>query len=343
MKAAELALRQYFDEPQSPDLVRFDGSTLAEIFVGSAHFATVSADLMERRWLSRVSTQASSTVLGDLDRAFKAELASLAFLETMLRDSKESELRAFARKAEAVRGATINEILARPSDQFRDFVRTAIHEMATRVDSQQRSGSAPDSLYRCFDAMDEVFGLDYRRDHGMIAELNQTHRLYEGAGIGVQTSYATFFEILSKLQLPTHARLIDLGSGYGRMGLVAGLWRDDLEFTGYEYVAHRVEIARAAAARAGLAQRVRFYAQDLGAADFSIPEADLYYMFDPFNGETYSRVIGRLIEIGRARVILVVAKGGACDRFEKAALAAGWSESEKHDAGTLAIFRSKGR
>lgn len=229
------------------------------------------------------------------------------------------------------------------SEDFRAFARQAVRRIAEDLrdcgaDALERR--ARELLYRAFDPLDEVFELRYELDTGMKAA-DSRERHFEGTGLGVQTSYASILKLLPKLGLGAGARLIDLGSGYGRVGLMTGLWREDLQFTGYELVAHRVRSANASAVRAGLAPRVEFIAQDLAARDFLIPAAEAYYLYDPFCAETYRHVLGQLARFGRERAITVITKADARRWFLDFVADAGWSEPEPCDENTLWLFRSR--
>ena len=197
------------------------------------------------------------------------------------------------------------------------------------------------SLYRAFDAFDLALGLDYAEEDGMNADLAIDERLYEGAGAGVQTSYASIFRALDALALPRGACLVDLGAGYGRVGLSLALVRPDARTIGYEYVGHRVRAANRAAASAGVDGRARFYKQDLHDTAFEMPEADAYYMYDPFTPETYGRVFAKIREQAAARSIAVAVKGNGAARFEAEFAKDGWRPPIACDEGTMRIFRSR--
>lgn len=251
-----------------------------------------------------------------------------------------------ARKAGKVIEGLVERLLAKTgamgSAAFQAFARQAIIRMSDDLDAAGKDDfekRAIELLYRAFDPMDRILDIQYGRDDGMIP--SSAERLYEGAGVGVQTSYTTILKALRNLGLARGARLIDLGSGYGRVGLVTGLWREDLNFTGYEYVGHRVEASRASAARAGIGDRVNFVEQDLSAKDFAIPSAEAYYMFDPFSADTYLHVLNQLAAIGRDRAITVVTKADARRWFLDFVAGAGWGEPERLDEDTLLVFRSQ--
>ena len=223
-------------------------------------------------------------------------------------------------------------------DDFPGFGRELVQTISGYCASEERNHEV---LYRAFAGLDDVFEIDYRENKEMMPTAARAERLYEGGGRGVQTSYATILKVLARLQLSPGAHLIDLGSGFGRVGLTAGLWREDLRFSGYEYVGHRVAAANASAERAGLSERIRFLEQDLSAPGFEIPAADVYYLYDPFSPETYRHVLARLTKVGRARPITVVAKDAAREAFRQFTSREDWRDPESVDEGSVYLFRSR--
>ena len=83
------------------------------------------------------------------------------------------------------------------------------------------------------------------------------------------------------------------------------------------------------------------FAQDLAEPTFEIPEADAYYLYDPFCAETYRRVVDRLSAIARRRPITVVTKSGAGPWFLRLIRRDEWELPEEHDEKTLSLFRSQ--
>lgn len=194
-----------------------------------------------------------------------------------------------------------------------------------------------DAVYRAFDDLDLVLGLDYSLDDGM--NENHVERIYAGGGIAVQTSYSALLTLFKKLYIPQNASLVDLGSGYGRIGFLLGLIRPDICFTGYEYVDHRVQLCQQIANDTRMSN-VKFVTQDLAATDFKLPVVDIYYMYDPFRPETYGLVLRELIEIGRTRSITIITKGRANTWAADALEAAGWKFEPLTDLGAIVTFRS---
>lgn len=223
-------------------------------------------------------------------------------------------------------------------EEFRLFSRELIRIISAYCHNE---AFFQDVLYRAFDGLDEVLEIDYLETRQMMPESQGSERLYEGGGVGVQTSYSTILKVLEQLQLSENSHLVDLGSGFGRVGLTAGLWREDLRFSGYEYVGHRVAASNASAERAGVSDRVRFLQQDLSDASFQIPAADAYYLYDPFSASTYQHVFARLAELGRERKTAVIAKAGAKQSFQRWMNDSEWHAPEAMDEGTVLLYRSR--
>ena len=346
MDARPLLLR-YFDDPRSPhSLVKsMEPALLAEIFVTSAVVAGAAGIAAEQSWLMK--KEGKTDFKRALEAAFTDELESLAFLSGLFLNANDKKFRAIETAALALAEAATNEAktLADGIPLF-SFLTVTVHGMQARTRFELDAKSSGRDLkfvvpmYRAFDALDVVLGLDYDREAGLKADLDSNERKFEGAGKGVQSSYAIILSLLEQLQLAAGSRFVDLGSGYGRAGLVIPLARPDLVCSGYEIIGHRVDLANESARRAGISRATSFHTQDLSDRSFAIPEAEVYYMYDPFSRETYEYVIAQLKAIGKRRPIIVVTNGRASDWFTDAVKGDAWTKSWGRDESMLTIFRS---
>ena len=75
-------------------------------------------------------------------------------------------------------------------------------------------------------------------------------------------------------------KVIDLGSGVGKLCVATALGTSRCQFVGIEQRPSLVRIARALATDFGVAERVQFIEGDLSRMD--IPAADGYYVYNPF-------------------------------------------------------------
>lgn len=328
-----------FQQLTSPSL-----SQLGDFFVCNAFLASALEFLRDEEWLQK---KAHANFGEFLKEAFASELSPIQFLEDFISALSKKELRQLAEKVHTLESSIIEKVKSATPTEQKTFAARVLQLMEEnfRTENHHRTSNMKHglglglSLYRTFDGMDEIFGLHYEADEGMKAVSKE--RLYEGAGIGVQSSYSTLLNALREINPAQGTRFIDLGSGYGRAGLVVGLLRPDIDFIGYEYVPHRVDIANSSVKNLEMQSHVHFFAQDLAALDFKIPEADIYYMYDPFTKETYTYVLDQLQEIGRHRKITIATKGNAREWMDEFQNRAGWLPVDILDGGNLCLYRSK--
>lgn len=126
-----------------------------------------------------------------------------------------------------------------------------------------------------------------------------------------ETSYLMIRDIFEKCPPQTNETWIDVGSGYGRLGLMGGTNFPHTNFIGFEIVKERVAEASRIATAFELTNS-RFFQQDLSAPTFHLPVADVYFFFSPVNGETADKLVSELIsnaKIKKHRVITHLAIG----------------------------------
>lgn len=131
-----------------------------------------------------------------------------------------------------------------------------------------------------------------------------------------QTPYAELERIVAAVD--PEGRLgswCDLGAAYGRLGIVLARLRPRARFTGIELVPERVREGRRIYARLGLDPEGLVRA-DL--ANFAIPAADLYFIYDFGSRAEIAAALERLRGIAAARAIRVVGRGrGIRDAIER--------------------------
>lgn len=322
---------------------------LGFVFVDAAFLKTALDFLSDELWLAKKnSSDTKVDYLSFLAQRFQVELGPLSYLEDLFSSVSQNDYKKVMSRAETLEEQVLSLIKSKPWSDQKEFASQALALMDVifklETDLQNKKKSLGThlgmSVYRTFDGLDEVFNLNYQADVGMKVSLTGTERLYEGAGVGVQSGYSTVLTALRYLSPSSGMRIVDLGSGYGRVGIVVGLMRPDLDFIGYEYVPHRVEISSTCAERLGLQERVHFYTQDLSLKDFQIPEADIYYLYDPFSEETYGHVLSQLVAISRHRKITIATKGNARGWLMEVVRREGWAHPQELDSGNLCLFHS---
>lgn len=316
----------------------------AHFFVDVAFLISALRFIEDEHWIQNQKKVSEILFSKFIKKFFKVELAPVLFLHSFLESSSLKELVQARKNSTLLETAVVQNVKTRPRSAQKEFTTVTLQLMSELFEFEHQLNLKKNeegldvrlSLYRTFDIVDQILELNYLTDEALTAA-SKTERLYEGGGVGVQSSYASALTALRYLNPLRGSRLIDLGSGYGRVCLAIGLLRPDLDVIGYEFVAARVKIATAASANLGIDQHVHFHTQDLSAKDFKIPVAESYYIFDSFSDESYKYILDRLIEIASQKKITVVTKGNARLWFQNI----NWSKPQEFNFGNLCLFRSR--
>jgi len=305
--------------------------------------------IIEQHWIKqKVNGQKEINFQTFVTDLLKCELVLVPYLHPYLQRLTIGHLKKVNVKIKRMETQILNYILQNENFEQKIFVTQVLCEISEYYEFENQMQIEKEkigeylglSFYRTFDNLDLIFNLNYASDLGMKIDLNLGERLYEGAGVGVQSGYSTMLTALRYLNPEYGSRLIDLGSGYGRLGFVVGLMRPDIKFFGYEYVSHRVASSLQTVQKFNLNEHTHFYTQDLAAKDFTIPDADIYYMYDPFSAETYKYVLNQLVEISRRQKIKIATKGNARFWLNDLAQQQGWESPYELDNCNLCLYVS---
>lgn len=161
-------------------------------------------------------------------------------------------------------------------------------------------------------ALDRLLGINVDRVAAVVRkridgdpELRGKWCWQESGADVTQTRYEDLVALARSLRSGEH--IVDLGSGFGRLGFVLGLLRPNVRFTGLEIVRERViESARATEAL-GLDRSVAHEHADL--EHDPVPVADSYFLFFSFPEQTAGHVLRQLRDIARRRPISIIVHG----------------------------------
>lgn len=158
------------------------------------------------------------------------------------------------------------------------------------------------------ECIDRVLGLferkvQHRLKNMELPKIYQEEALYlDLSPEDLYTPYRVICRWGKSLKLKPGTRVVDMGSGVGRIPLTLGVLYPKVDFTGIEIMKERHEMAELA--RGGLKLRnVTFLCKN--AARAGLPQADYYYFFNPFVGDTLRQVfrqLHRLSQHGSFRV-----------------------------------------
>jgi hypothetical protein len=321
---------------------------MAQLYVHAAMLTTFTEYLSEQLWLQKKEDKASgteTTYQAFLEPFFETELPSALFLKDFLLTNGSKQIKTLNKHTSRIASHLIADVMECSSDTQKAFLIESFGQMSERFlyeESLQEhhphsEGHLGPCLYRTFDGVDELFDLRYELDRGM---RNHTERLYPGSGANVQSGYSTILLALHHLDLQAGSKVIDLGSGFGKVGLVCSLLYPDVEFIGYEYVSHRVDVSNEASQFLGLEQNLQFVTQDLSLPSFQLPVADVYYLYDPFTKETYQTILEQIVDVSQTQPVTVVTKGNARKWLIDIAQENNWPAPLLIDEGNLALFSS---
>jgi len=116
------------------------------------------------------------------------------------------------------------------------------------------------------------------------------------------TPYRIIVRWAKTLELKAGACVVDLGSGVGRIPITLGLLYPSVSFSGIEIMKERHTMAEKA--RVGLRiPNVTFICANLSKR--GLPPADIYYLFNPFIGDTLRQVFKQLRQVSQKKPIQV--------------------------------------
>jgi len=124
----------------------------------------------------------------------------------------------------------------------------------------------------------------------------------------LQCTYHDLKNLFSELPMSKVQRVVDLGAGYGRMGLFLHWYYPQKEFLGYELVRERVQEGMRIYEQWGL-KRHLLIEKDLTKL-CELPEAELYFIYDFGSEKDLKLILERLLNLPHRS--LVVVKGRIC-------------------------------
>lgn len=124
----------------------------------------------------------------------------------------------------------------------------------------------------------------------------------------LQTPYSELKQMCEFLNPASGSRLVDLGAGYGRMGLVLAALYPEVFFLGYEYVPERVFEGRRVLEAFHCTQSL-LEVQDLTAEDFQLPVAEYYFLYDYGTVAHIRKTLGQLELMAMKKNFKVIARG----------------------------------
>ncbi|MBC76679.1 MAG: hypothetical protein CME64_11750 [Halobacteriovoraceae bacterium] len=125
----------------------------------------------------------------------------------------------------------------------------------------------------------------------------------------LQTPYAELLELIEELEPQKNDHFIDLGAGYGRMGVLIGQLYPDCDFTGFEMAGERVDVGNHSYEKLGF-KNAHLFQQNIASDTFELPVADNYFIYDFGNLPDMKKLIAKLEALAdEKRKFTVIARG----------------------------------
>lgn len=124
----------------------------------------------------------------------------------------------------------------------------------------------------------------------------------------LQTPYSEIRHMCELLNPLPGSSVVDLGAGYGRMGLVLSLLYPEVHFLGYEYVPERVKEGRRILEKYHC-HHAQLIAQDLLEENFVLPQAEYYFLYDFGTVSHIKKVLNLLSVISEKKNFKLIARG----------------------------------
>lgn len=151
------------------------------------------------------------------------------------------------------------------------------------------------------------------RPEGNLSNLG--HVLHNGhqtwIGLDPQTLLTPYQELVQicKLLSPKKGEsMIDLGAGYGRLGLVLAKLGLDISFSGFELVSERVLEGNRVFEKLEI-ESAKLYCQDLTSESFALPYAEYYFLYDYGKVAHIRKTLKQLEVIALTQNFKVIARG----------------------------------
>lgn len=139
--------------------------------------------------------------------------------------------------------------------------------------------------------------------------LHQGNQTWVGLSLQtLQTPYSELKLMCELLKLRPQDTIVDLGAGYGRMGLVLKALYPEVNFLGYEYVLARVDEGVRIYKKFGC-DKARLFTDDLTREDFVLPEAEFYFLYDYGTIHHIRKTLKQFEDLAVRRNFRLVARG----------------------------------
>jgi len=138
-----------------------------------------------------------------------------------------------------------------------------------------------------------------KQDRQRFNDKHEGEETYSFAGPALLlTPYTEILNVFRSLGLKPSMHVVDLGAGFGRVGLALAAREPSVSFTGYEIVPERIQEGQRIAKDWQLADRLKLLEKNMADPHFLPEPADIYFAFNPVSGSTFDKILEDLRRVG---------------------------------------------
>ena len=156
----------------------------------------------------------------------------------------------------------------------------------------------------------------------------------------LQTPYNDIFECLLTLQDESIKTVVDIGSGYGRVGMVMNSLFPKAHFLGYEILKKREIEGNRIFQKFNLTNCV-IKNEDVLADNFKLPEAQVYFIYDFSEMSDICKILDMLVERISDYKFFLIARGDRMEYLINKKYKVFWLTYGFVTIGDLKIYRSR--
>lgn len=155
----------------------------------------------------------------------------------------------------------------------------------------------------------------------------------------LQTTYNEIYDVLNYLQQFNISKIIDIGAGYGRIGIAMNAFFENCEFEGYEIVKERYNEGRRVFTYLNY-KNCYMYNKNVLLPEFSFPEGDVYFMYDFSEIEDLSYILDQILLKMCDKKYFMITKGDRLKHLMSGRYKEFWANNSYKEFGELRIYSS---
>lgn len=152
--------------------------------------------------------------------------------------------------------------------------------------------------------LEDIYSVEDQMDEISEERFKEIEKHWSAVETGevITTPLDILYLIHKEAQFEEGSSLVDLGCGHGFPCIAFSVLNPSMHFTGVDIVKEKVDGAKKTAKKLGL-KNTNFITADLSQNLYILPEAEYYYIHNPFNEDVSEHVIKSLMQFSSCKVI----------------------------------------